>query len=109
MEGGYSAVAADLSERFGLDPPIDRRLVYQWNRRRTENAEGRPFPSPTRRVAAKRGKPSLLFDFDAVAAWYAAGAPYRWNQGWETPAGRNYRYAHPTPRDIAMRRAASMK
>lgn len=109
MEGGYAAVAAELTERFGLEPPLDRRQIELWNRRRTENADGQPFPSPARRVTARRSQPRLLFSFEAVAAWYAAGVPARWGTGWERPADRNHRYAHPTPRDLAMKRAASME
>ena len=107
MEGGYSAVARELSRRFELEPPLDRRWIRTWNTRRTLNRLDQPFPSPVRAEKdAKPTQPRLIFDVDAVAAWFAAGVPARWGAGWETPAERNERYANPTRRDLAIARAA---
>jgi hypothetical protein len=83
MQGSYSAVAEYLTERFGISPPLDRRQVYVWNKRRTINQAGDMFPSPVRRRPALPRQPSLLFDFGQVAAWYSAGVPGRFGQGWK--------------------------
>lgn len=84
-EGGFTAVAAYLTERFGLDPPMDRRQVYEWNRRRVVNQAGQVFPSPERAEAAASRRPRLIFSFEKVAAWYAAGVPGPHGHGWITP------------------------
>jgi hypothetical protein len=81
-EGGYSAVARALTELHQLDPPMDRRQVHTWNKRRTLNRAGRPFPSPVRAEHAKSRQPRLFFDIAQVVAWYAAGVPAPHGDGW---------------------------
>lgn len=80
--GGYTAVAREITRVYGLDPPLDRRNVYEWNYRRTENRDGRPFPSPAREVAAKRTRPRLLFRISDCLRWYSAGVPGKYGRGW---------------------------
>lgn len=77
MKGGYSDVARELTQRFGLDPPLKRQQVHLWNQRRTVNSLGRAFPSPVADVGPgyNNRRPRLLFDIDQVASWYAGGVP----------------------------------
>jgi hypothetical protein len=82
MIGGYSDTARDLTERFGIEPPLDRRQIHLWNKRRTRNRAGEHFPSPVRRRSALPRQPVLLFDFDQVASWAAAGVPGPHGKGW---------------------------
>lgn len=96
--GGYAETARYLSAIYSLDPPIDRRQVWQWAARRTRNRAGERFPD---------GPP---FDLESVAYWAAAGWPARWSgwgqprEQWETPRTRNARYASPSPADQARAR-----
>lgn len=88
--GGFSEVARVLTERFGLDPPLDRRQVHSWNHRRTLNARGRMFPTPvTSDPDAKPRRPRLLFDTGQVIHWFSAGVPNPHNRrGWLYPEDR---------------------
>jgi hypothetical protein len=84
--GSYAVTAAELTDRFGISPPLDRRQVELWNRRRTVNRAGQMFPSPARKEpGALRTQPRLMFRISQVAEWYAAGVPGRWGQGWVVP------------------------
>jgi hypothetical protein len=87
---GYQAVADAITGYFRLVPPLDRRQVYVWNLRRTENRNGHAFPSPV-----GWGDRGPDFDIDACLVWYAQGVPGPRGQGFETPAERNARMADP--------------
>ena len=81
MQGGYGAIAHELRQLTGH--PYSRQQVHAWNKRRTENAAGRPFPSPVR--AHRNAKPPqvrLEFDLDQVLAWMAAGIPEVYGHEW---------------------------
>lgn len=75
--GGYSAVARHLTQVFALDPPLDRRQVYDWARRRTVNAAGHTFPRPAAELPAAPCRPRLVWHLGEVAWWYRGGPPGR--------------------------------
>jgi hypothetical protein len=85
--GGLTDVARALNKRFSLDPPIDRRRVDSWVRRRTLNAAGQLPPSPAGRIPnAKPRTPSLVWDIEAWVRWYGQGVPQPYNRrGWKIP------------------------
>ena len=64
--GGTSAVAAALTDHFGMLPPLSRQRVDNWHKRRTKNREGVPFP---RRA---RGRKFVIAD---CIEWASAGVP----------------------------------
>lgn len=83
-EGGYSDVAKALTDRFGLQPPVDRRQVEIWSKRGTRNKAGRHFPDPVHEDRnAKPRQPRLLFSIEQVIEWYAAGVPDLYGKGWK--------------------------
>jgi hypothetical protein len=70
--GSFSAVAAFLTERYVLRPPVKRQHVYGWWVRGTLNKAGQKFPQPVR--TEKRGPKTLrYFALGDVSIWYAAG------------------------------------
>lgn len=83
--GGYSAAARELNRRF-RGRWVRRQQIDSWDRRRTLNMAGEPFPGAVAvNPDAKATEPHRLFDLDAVADWYAAGVPGPYGQGWRVP------------------------
>jgi hypothetical protein len=82
-EGGFAVCARILNAWFALDPPLDSRQIELWNRRRTRNRDGEPFPEPRVIEGAKPPQPSRLFSVRDVVAWYAAGVPDKYGVGWK--------------------------
>lgn len=81
--GSYSAAAAELTDRFGLERALDRRRVAMWHQRRSRNADGQMFPSPVKiDDRAKPRQARVLFDLDEIARWAAAGVPAPAGDGW---------------------------
>jgi hypothetical protein len=72
--GGFSEVARQLSERYGQ--PVSRQQVYQWWKRRTLNADGKPFPREAEQgtVPYHKGLAKLI-DLDEALAWAKPGVP----------------------------------
>ena len=86
MQGGYGAIARELNKLTGLN--FSRQQVHIWNKRRTLNAAGQPFPSPVRaNPGAKPPQPRLEFDLHQVIAWMEPGIPANHGHAWQTPAG----------------------
>jgi hypothetical protein len=86
MQGGYGAIARELTRLTGLN--FSRQQVHIWNKRRTLNAAGQPFPSPVRaRRGARPPQVRLEFDLGQVLAWMEPGIPANHGHDWWTPAG----------------------
>jgi hypothetical protein len=86
MQGGYGAIARELRKRTGLN--FSRQQVHIWNKRRTLNAIGQPFPSPVRaNPGAKPPQPRLEFDLYQVLAWMEPGIPANHGHAWTVPQG----------------------
>jgi hypothetical protein len=82
--GGFSGVARMLSEHFGLEPPLDRRQVYQWHKRGTRNQAGVPFPEPAHQdMSAPVNRPFKFFDYDEVLRWAEPGVPANHGGSWK--------------------------
>lgn len=74
--GSYADVAAYLTERFSIEPPVSRQRVYNWASRQMKNKLGVAFPQPiTELEDAPRTQPRKLYRFTDVAAWYRPGLP----------------------------------
>jgi hypothetical protein len=70
--GSFSAVAAFLTERYEISPPLKRQNVYGWWKRGTLNQAGQRFPVAVK--TEKRGPKTLRwFALGDVSIWYAAG------------------------------------
>jgi hypothetical protein len=76
--GGFSEIARLLTEHYELPEgeEITRQQVYQWWKRETQNAAGRPFPRELYfDPDAITNRPNRFFDLDSVIAWADAGIP----------------------------------
>lgn len=83
MIGGYATVAAELNKRFAPQPPIDRRVVYNWDRRQTRNHAGQLPPNPVEtRHGVPRSTPTRLFETEPWVGWFAAGVRGPRRRGW---------------------------
>lgn len=83
MTGGYAVIAGELNKRFAPQPPIDRRQVYQWDRRQTRNAAGAPPPAPVQvKTGVPRSTPTRLFEAAEWVTWFEAGVPGPRRAGW---------------------------
>jgi hypothetical protein len=77
----FSRLAELLSDYYG--ETITRQRVYEWWKRETRNADGRPFPREVRTVKnAPVNRPSRDFDYAAVLSWTEPGVPNRYGSGW---------------------------
>jgi len=89
---GFQGLAAILSERYSIVPPLDRRQVWLWWSRGTKNAAGEHFPTPVKetRESPTGVRVSRWFDIEQVATWYSRGVPGLRRKGWKYPstAGR---------------------
>jgi hypothetical protein len=79
----YARLAEILTDKYHLDPPMDRRRVYAWARRGVKNKNGEKFPGPAGTIPAKSRKPHNLFSVEQVIAWYDGGPPAGWHTGQE--------------------------
>lgn len=76
--GSYADVAAYLTRRFEIDPPVSRQRVYNWAKRETRNKLDRPFPKPVTELQdVPRTQMRALYRFTDVAAWFRPGVPPR--------------------------------
>ncbi len=83
MIGGYSVVAAELNKRYRPQPPIDRRQIYQWDRRQSRNHADQLPPNPVEtRPGAPRSQPTRVFETEAWVAWFAPGVRGPRRRGW---------------------------
>jgi hypothetical protein len=85
---GFQGLAAILSERYAIDPPLDRRRIRDWWHRGTRNAAGEPFPQPadtTHKVDDSK-RAYRWFDIEQVDAWLRRGIPGPCGSGWKFPA-----------------------
>lgn len=79
---GFTAIARLLSEHYGTK--ITRMRVYNWWSRKTENADGQPFPEGVPAIAPAN-RPNRVFDYETVLAWADRGVPMPHNRyGWQT-------------------------
>lgn len=72
---GFTELAQMLSKRYRLgDNGISRQQVFQWWKRETKNARGRPFPRGTS-VDAPANRPNREFELSEVLSWARPGVP----------------------------------
>lgn len=87
---GFQGLAAILSERYAIDPPLDRRRIRDWWHRGTKNAAGEAFPQPVdithKSDGSKRGY--RWFDIEQVDAWLRRGIPGPYGSGWKYPSAK---------------------
>jgi len=108
--GSYSRVADALTIHFRLDPPLDRRQIETWHKRRTRNAAGDRPPEPVTELDDPRPRtPHVLFDIAAWKTWMTPGTPAPHGVGFETPEQRNKRYASREERQRQASQAAARR
>ena len=85
---GFQALADILTEKYSLDPPLDRRRIRDWWNRGTTNAAGEPFPQPveTTRKSEGSGRTYRWFVVKQVDAWFCRGVPGPFGSGWKFPS-----------------------
>lgn len=90
-KAGFQAIADILTQRYGVEPALDRRRIRDWWMRGTLNAAGEPFPQPveTTRKDPDSGRAYRWFDVEAVDAWFKRGIPGPRRRGWKFPADRS--------------------
>lgn len=88
---GFQALATIISERYGIDPPLDRRRIRDWWNRGTVNAAGVVFPDPVSATVKSAGSKRryMWFDIEEVATWVRGGIPGYCGSGWKYPTGEN--------------------
>ena len=90
-KAGFQGLAHILSERYGIDPPLDRRRIWEWWNRGTVNAAGEPFPQPEETTRATEGSDKRAyrwFDIEKVDVWLSKGIPGPRRKGWKFPEKR---------------------
>lgn len=77
----FTKLAELLSAHYG--ETITRQRVYEWWKRETLNAAGKPFPREVGNIPhAPVNRPSRNFDYQQVLMWTAHGVPARYGHGW---------------------------
>lgn len=82
---GFQVLADILTEKYNVDPPLDRRRIRDWWKRGTVNAAGEHFPQPvkTTRKDPDSGRAYQWFDIKAVDDWFVRGVPGPRRKGWK--------------------------
>jgi hypothetical protein len=85
---GFQGLATIISERHGIEPPLDRRRLRDWWHRGTVNAAGDRFPQPVETTYKTEGSSRgyRWFDVEEVDAWVRRGIPGYCGSGWKYPA-----------------------
>jgi len=82
---GFQALADILTDRYAIDPPLDRRRIRDWWNRGTLNAAGEHFPQPveTTHKNEDSGRAYRWFRVAEVDAWFSRGVPGPRGSGWK--------------------------
>ena len=90
-KAGFQGLATILSERYSIDPPLDRRRIRDWWTRGTLNAAGVPFPDPVNATVKTEGSKRryMWFDIATVDAWRRGGIPGPYGSGWRYPSANS--------------------
>jgi len=88
---GFQGLAEILTEKYHVDPPLDRRRIRDWWNRGTKNSVGKPFPQPveTTRKDPDSGRAYRWFDIAAVEEWFCQGIPGPFGSGWRFPDSKS--------------------